>query len=106
VGEYLEYNTMHIISKSAHNGANEYRRLKYNPSRGGHAPGHLRDEFENLVFKDSDTDDQQGRLEPLCGLLWNCSDIMPSGLCGYLDLPPGSAYAQGARYLKSAETPI
>jgi hypothetical protein len=31
------------------------------------------------------------------GRLWNCTDVMPSKVCGLLDLPPGSTYASGAR---------
>ncbi len=93
-------------NKSASIGAIEYKKSKYSPSRGGHAPGDLREQFENLVYEDSDTALEQRRLERLSGLLWNCGDIMPSGLCGHLELPSGSTYAQGARYLKLAEAPI
>ena len=84
-------------------GAIEYRKLHFTPSRGGHAPDTLRVEFEELVCDASDVAAQEERLERLCGLLWNCTDIMPSDLCQELDLPQGSTYAQGARHLKSAE---
>jgi hypothetical protein len=96
---------MQNITEPAPISAIEYNRSKYNPSRGGRAPGHLRDEFKELVYEDSDAATEQGRLERLCGLLWNCSQIMPSALCDYLDLPSGSTFAKGARYLKSGEAP-
>ena len=94
-----------------------YHRSDYEPSRGGHAPGDLRDAFEELQEAYAASDDggdvpgieYRGReisgIE-LCGLLWNCSDIMPSLLCEALenccDVPvrQGSTYAFGARRLK------
>jgi hypothetical protein len=32
--------------------------------------------------------------------LWHCADIMPSMLCGELELPCGSTYARAARKLR------
>jgi len=90
---------MKKTTKSASTGASD-KKSKYNPSRGGHAPGDLREEFGEFVGEDSNAATDQGRLKQLCGMLWNCSDIMPSGLCSDLNLPPGSTYAKGARYLK------
>ncbi len=64
----------------------------------GHAPGHIRNEFETLA------EDRSAWPSPvmrrLIGRLWNCTDIMPSMLCAeLLDEPAGSTYAQGVRSL-------
>jgi hypothetical protein len=64
----------------------------------GHAPGHIRDEFETLAEDRSAWPSPEMRR--LIGRLWNCTDIMPSMLCAELDEPPGSTYAQGARSLR------
>jgi hypothetical protein len=68
----------------------------YNPARGGHAPGDLRDAFGEAV--DAFTAWSDGEPEPtvefresnvtitaLCGYLWNCRDIMPSLMVTALD---------------------
>jgi len=64
----------------------------------GHAPGHIRNEFETLA------EDHSAWLSPemrrLIDKLWNCTDIMPAMLCAELDKPAGSTYAQGARSLR------
>ena len=95
---------------------------RYSPSRGGHAPGHLRELFgigtedwpnalaadEANVWWDEDrsvwwsglTIEQRARW--ITGQLWNCSDIMGSGSCQDLGLPQGSTYARAARYLRTA----
>jgi len=75
---------------------------RYNASRGGHAPGHLRECFEEWIIGDDrnrppQIDEKPVDLEWLFGQLWNCTDIMPSDLCFSLDLPAGSSYAQGVR---------
>lgn len=60
----------------------------YEPRVGGHAPGDLRDAFldavEGLRRRRPGTPiplvevrEQQVPLLALCGLLWNCSDILP-----------------------------
>lgn len=66
---------------------------KYDPFRGGHAPGNLREEFQDAI-------DSDGEYKHLIGKLWNCTDCMPASLCEDLDLPQGSTYAQGVRKLK------
>jgi len=73
--------------------------------RGGHAGGHLREPFvewaETGEFPAEVT--HNGRpldIESLTGLLWCCSDVMPSGTCAALDMPAGSTYAQGARKVR------
>lgn len=86
-----------------------YNPAKFNPARGGHAPGHLRDAFLEAVEADGDNpyvdvgyDDVPMSLLQLCGLLWNCTDILPSDACAMLDLAQGSTYAMAARALRSA----
>jgi hypothetical protein len=95
-------------------------RMTYNPQKGGHAPGHLRDAFAEAIENSGgkrqwwdhiDADqftDEQVRTMPreelaswLLGQLWNCTDVMPSSLCDDLELPAGSTYAAGVRNLKS-----
>jgi hypothetical protein len=83
-----------------------------------HFPGHLREAFSEAVgdwpAALADTDDlfhgrvmrawwsdlsveQRGRY--LAGKMHLCTDIMPSGVCADLDLPPGSTFGRGARKL-------
>ncbi|MBR0660475.1 hypothetical protein [Neoroseomonas oryzicola] len=63
---------------------------RFKPSRGGHAPGDLRDAFFELLdrFEDWEEGDPAPTIElrgntltaaALCGLLWNCTDILPYG---------------------------
>lgn len=100
----------------------------YDSLRGGHAPGHLRDALLKAI-------DDLGKWEigqpaPLveighravpilvvCGLLWNCTDVLPEAAChAILDFLPediadevptsaGWTYARGVRLLKSCFTP-
>ena len=73
---------------------------RYDGGRGGHAPGHLREAFERYVENGAVgdcTDDDS------IGLLWNCTDIMPSDLCAALEQPQGSTYARGARWARLHE---
>jgi hypothetical protein len=90
---------------------------KYNPSRGGHAPGHLREVFNeflllmlrkkiglNTKFKlNSQT---EITVDKICGLLWNCTDVLPGDSFDIAqDLPPDDAlmadtYAAATRRLK------
>ncbi len=82
---------------------------RYRANRGGHAPGHLREAFCELVetgeMPETDFwfDGNSRSKESLLGQLWNCTDIMSSFLCQDLDLPPGSTYAKGVRSLKTVE---
>ena len=91
----------------------------YSPSRGGHAPIDLREAFA----KAADAFEAWGGGDPgptievrgvrltvsaICGLLWNCSDVMPSAMRQQLndltkwpqDGPRSNTYAAGARRLK------
>ena len=90
---------------------NLYNRNRFTPSRGGHAPGHLRDAFLEMVESgDWRKDSGEGMLvgyhdtpvsfRAFTGLLWNCTDVLPGGECDELDLPRGSTYAQAARELR------
>jgi hypothetical protein len=90
----------------------------YNARRGGHAPGHLRGAFcewideactvtsmwpdviARLRGTPPTVDGEQVSADKLIGQLWNCSDVMPHGLCNDLELPGGSTYAHGVRLLK------
>jgi hypothetical protein len=92
----------------------------YLPSRGGHAPGDVRDAF--LEALDIYVNREVGAAEPevemreqrvslcqLCGLLWNCTDILPGmwwdTVCGLAeahqrDWPRSRTYGATARWLK------
>ena len=81
--------------------------MPYTPSRGGHAPGHLRDAF--LKYLDEGGEDyasvenryvkQEKPISRLIGQLWNCTDILPSMYCSEQDIRNGSTYAQAVRKL-------
>lgn len=88
-------------------------KYRYDPKRGGHAPGHLREAFEEWAYDTSYPGGNEslrqvvvmhngrGRtLEWLIGRLWNCTDIMSGSLCDQLDMSSGSTYAQGVRSMK------
>lgn len=71
---------------------------------GGHAGGNLREPFYDYVMSgEMDAPVVWGRrisIRELTGLLWNCTDIMPSEACEALDLLRGATYARGARHLR------
>ncbi len=64
----------------------------------GHAPGHLRDQFCELI---ESGEHGTPALQRLAGRLWNCTDTLPSDYCLCLALPGGTTYAQAARRLRS-----
>jgi hypothetical protein len=64
----------------------------------GHAPGHLRDRFIELL----EAGEYSAELTALAGKLWNCTDTIPGATCSWLDVPTGSSYAQLARRIRSA----
>jgi hypothetical protein len=91
----------------------------YNPPRGGHAPGDIRDAFGEAVdayeaWIDGEQEptievrDQELAISAVCGLLWCCTDIMPSSLYTQIrdlfrwpaEMPQRRTYAVGARLLK------
>lgn len=72
-------------------------RPKFNPSRGGHAPGHLRDELVEIIETGGRSPE---RMQRITGLLWNCTDCLPGDNCEELDIPRGSTYAAAARKIR------
>ena len=85
----------------------------YNPSRGGHAPGDLRDVFLeafDAYFRGENVRviefrDQKMPLSRICGMLWNCTDFLPGTEANALrdeigDEKPIGTYAQAARAFK------
>jgi hypothetical protein len=80
---------------------------RFEPRRGGHAPGHLREAFVDWVDGGAEAEtvvvgyaETEMPIGWLLGVLWNCPDIMPSDLCRELDMLQGSTYAQAVRRLK------
>ena len=82
---------------------------RYNPSAGGHAPGHLRGFFWAMLDLDEDEAEadwpnrlpsDRDPLEWVAGQLHNCTDAMPGDARDYFDGVRGS-YAVGARYVLS-----
>ena len=92
---------------------------QYNPARGGHAPGDLRDSFLDAVDiiekwgssalePTVELRDHQVPVTRVIGLLWNCRDILALGACRQINdmiggpdsFGAGSTYAQAARKLK------
>jgi hypothetical protein len=85
--------------------------------RNGHAPGHVRDTFGDAVEAFVDWDGtgpeptiefevnykpRQITLSEACGLLWNCTDIMPSEMVSRLEEVElkSLTYAAGARAMR------
>lgn len=101
---------------------------KYRPARGGHAPGDVRDVFleaTELLRKyragtpvpTVELREREIPLSSLCGLLWNCTDIMPGYACDEVGsfmemngweyekcLGRGATYAQAARAIRTVLT--
>ena len=78
--------------------------MHYKPSRGGHAPGHLRDALLEYLDEGSDLDTvvvgEEERIVPLrwlVGQLWNCTDVLPQEYCAMFDIRQGSTYAKAVR---------
>ena len=84
----------------------------YCADRGGHAPGHLRQAFEEYVetraseSEPLSLDDVIGvrggtaNLRWLIGQLCNGTDVLPAPYCEQPDIPQGSTHAQAVRHLK------
>jgi hypothetical protein len=70
-----------------------------------HAPGHVRDAFRAMVEEWRPRDPEPSvsingetvTASRLCGMLWNCTDVLPGPACAALALPRGSTYARAAR---------
>jgi len=85
--------------------------MRYKPSRGGHAPGHLREGFAHyLEMLEEGRPPKRLRigywnrsvsLVWLLGQLWNCTDVMPQECCQILDMDQGSTFAQAVRKVKA-----
>src|SRR5262245_43491383 len=86
----------------------------YDDRNGGHAPGHVRDCFdrgveafyrwkgvgpEPTVEFEVHYEPRSVSLSDACGLVWNCTDIMPSRMVVVLDELDleSNTYAAGAR---------
>ena len=99
------------------------RGSSYDPARGGHAPGDLRASFSDVL--DAVKTWAPGDLEPalefrerpvtasqICGLLWNCHDILPGDLWDQIndlrgdegDGPQARTYGSAARWVKQRIT--
>ena len=66
----------------------------YDPSRGGHAPGHIREMLlEYLDAGDHPLD------QSVVGQLWNGTDALPASYRDELEIPRGSTYAQAVRHI-------
>jgi hypothetical protein len=99
---------------------------KYNASRGGHAPGHLRDGLLMALRNAWDDSNEEAwwtyldmtffnlseriqweswppseRAIWLIGQLWNCHDCLPGSVCALAGLSQGSSYAKLVRHLRS-----
>jgi hypothetical protein len=61
----------------------------------GHAPSDIREEVCELAGDRNLWESK--RSQQVWGILWNCTDIVPSGTCWVLDEPLGSTYAMLAR---------
>jgi hypothetical protein len=86
-----------------------FQSSRFQPQVGGHAPGDLREAFCEAVESRSGTDPdpllmlrgQYLRLSQIAGAPWNCTDMMPSGVCNDIGVRLGGSYAIGARYIRA-----
>ncbi len=85
-------------------------RSAYNPARGGHAPGDLRDVFCEAIEKYARDGEfprvitlreQRVSLAYVCVLLRNCVDVLPGSIYDCLEGPKSRSYAAAARHIKS-----
>jgi hypothetical protein len=69
-----------------------YRRHSFNPARGGHAPGHLREMLYHWIDEQAmegdvattEGADESCAVDRLLGKLWNCTDTHPSDVVSRL----------------------
>jgi hypothetical protein len=68
----------------------------------GHAPGHIREEFQDLLEKlyHGDIEYTDPEVLRLTGKLWCCTDTLPGADCMLADAPSGSSYAMVARSIR------
>ena len=112
--------TQRNLSRFPNSGS--YARRRYVASRGGHAPGHLREALLEAVddsafaeqpwwerleisFYSQKQQTQWDLLGPkergrwLVGRLWNCTDVVPGSTCDAAGVPMGSSFASVVRQL-------
>lgn len=87
--------------------------MQYQPSRGGHAPGHLRDalhDFVNHYWVSANplppviyVSGRRESLTWLLGQLWNCTDVIPDRVALALHLERGTTYARAVRKIAEEE---
>lgn len=78
-----------------------------------HMKGYIRDDFCDWVDNDLASEEPASltdsvevgwsrvwTLSKLLGKLWNCTDILPGGVCDDLGLRRGSTYAIAVRHVK------
>ncbi len=80
--------------------------MPYTPTRGGHAPGHLREAFIEWAEAGCDPrgivmDAEDRPVRWIVGQLWNCTDVMPHYVCDTLGLRHGSTYAMAVRFART-----
>lgn len=79
---------------------------------GGHAKSHVRDAFLEAIElfinwrpgapePTVEFEERQITLTEACGLVWNCSDVLPGDYCSLFNERLGS-YAAAARVMKRA----
>lgn len=71
--------------------------------RGDHLAGYWLTPHCTGDLKGSCYEPQEVPPRRLLGLLWHCTDIMPSILCTQLDVPAGTTYAAAAQALMPLE---
>jgi hypothetical protein len=84
--------------------------MPYSVTQGGHAPGHLRDDFcatlEAIVHEGAESGETLTRLYELLGRLWNCADTLPGDMISTVEefIEPEEArfgsYAGAARVVR------
>ncbi len=87
--------------------------MRYQASRGGHAPEHLRDALHHFVnhywLSSNPLPDmiyvygERQSLTWLLGQLWNCTDVLPDRYAQALDLERGTSYARAVRKIAQEE---
>ena len=95
--------------------------MRYKANRGSHAPGHLREAFEDYLESDDPCsrpwnkprqyslteevmvgeEKKKASLGWLLGQLWNCTDVLPVDYCEILDIKQGSSFARAVRFLRA-----
>jgi hypothetical protein len=94
---------------------------RYQPARGGHAPGHLREALYQWIENGASAsfvlvEETEVPAQTFLGLLWNCSDTLPSDVrqdlrrCGIDAGSVASAVRQlrreGYEHMKKSKEPV